>query len=252
MTRRRHLWLAAILLSTAGPLHSDTKIHVLPDPPPASAPARAVRWVYRAIEARGLAALSWHLAEDFRFVSDDPDFLKSWPKGMDRAAELNFVKRLQASVPEARISWDDLVVDPPVTPMRAPSGTYYVRVKEPVLRFTDLRRGEVTAQSREHVFEVVCTPIRVAEGRQISSCRIRSWTEYSTTAAPVTVAAVDTSDTSALAARAHEEGPPAVFDLRVLSNGRRGVPSFSISLPAPNPARLEICLLYTSPSPRDS
>jgi hypothetical protein len=101
-----------------------------------------------------------------------------------------------------------------------------------------MSHGEVRAQSREHIFEVVCVPIRATEGRS-SRCVVRRWTEYSTAAASVAVAEADTADTSLLIADAKGD-ETAVLDLQVLSNGQRGGASFSISLPGPTPARLEM------------
>lgn len=202
---------------------------------PATNPAAAVWHLYSAIERGDLDGLAGRLADDFRFISNDPDFLQAWPEGFDRAGELNFVRRLTESARDVRISYDGIAIEPPTTAFRAAAGTYRVQVTNAAMRIVADGR-EITAGPSEHWIEVLCLPLPGSESR-VATCRVRRWTEN----ASITIAALPPAPDSASAAvNPVADDQPDGLDIRVLSNGRNANPSVALAIPLPGPASFEM------------
>jgi hypothetical protein len=192
--------------------------------------------VIAAISRGSADDLESRLALDYRFTSNDPDFVEMWPDGYDRWMETSLLRlQHQHGVRERIAAVSRVDVHPPVNRRWPVPGTYIVRLSGVRVEFTFADGIVVDGKMGDHVFEVLCQPAPLAargrsEGR--CDCLVRRWTE--------TVAA-DTADTASLVTHPPASGDrPLALAIRVLANGHGGATSLELSLPAPGDARLEM------------
>ena len=250
MLRQRFLWHSAVLLALAGPLHGETDhdigarcgnglststATVARQPFPSARLGFVVGAVYGAIERGDQIILDRLLTDDFRFTSNDPEFMASFPQGFNRDDELNFLTRLEEAGHRARISRGSILVDPSPSSFQNPLGTFLVRVKDATMSVLQGDAIMMSAGPSEHVFEVVCVSMPETNGRA-SRCRVRRWHED---ASGILAAIADSADASTMVAAPPRTNEPQTLGLRVLSNGRRDGLALSIALPMAVPAQLE-------------